>query len=169
LRHRQDKNLTAYLQHSINLVNLDSYLFAGKYTIFAHVIDGMDVLEKMERTPTGIKLPNSVCVLFLSQQWASCVQHHVCMCVGVIPVTTVGIMCKASCACVYVIPVTTVGIMCHASCVFVCVCACLLVTIMGIRQALYSLLTSISVADSSDKPSKEIRLKNITIHANPVA
>lgn len=47
----------------------------GKYTIFAHVIDGMDVLEKMERTPT----------------------------------------------------------------------------------------------DSSDKPSKEIRLKNITIHANPLA
>jgi len=33
---------------------------AGKYTIFAHVIDGMDVLEKMERTPTGDVLPNGV-------------------------------------------------------------------------------------------------------------
>jgi cyclophilin family peptidyl-prolyl cis-trans isomerase len=26
---------------------------AGKYTIFAHVIDGMDVLDKMEKVPVG--------------------------------------------------------------------------------------------------------------------
>jgi peptidyl-prolyl cis-trans isomerase-like 3 len=26
---------------------------AGKYTIFAHVIDGMEVLDKMEKVPVG--------------------------------------------------------------------------------------------------------------------
>jgi cyclophilin family peptidyl-prolyl cis-trans isomerase len=29
------------------------YNFAGKYTVFGHVIDGMDTLDKMERIPTG--------------------------------------------------------------------------------------------------------------------
>ena len=28
-------------------------LYAGKYTVFAHVIDGMDVLDKMEKIPSG--------------------------------------------------------------------------------------------------------------------
>ena len=33
---------------------------AGKYTIFAQVIDGLDVLDKMEKVPTGILwLPGS--------------------------------------------------------------------------------------------------------------
>ena len=27
--------------------------YAGKYTVFAHVIDGMDVLDKMEKIPSG--------------------------------------------------------------------------------------------------------------------
>jgi cyclophilin family peptidyl-prolyl cis-trans isomerase len=26
---------------------------AGKYTVFGHVIDGMDVLDRMEKVPTG--------------------------------------------------------------------------------------------------------------------
>ena len=28
-------------------------LAAGRYTIFGHVIDGLEVLDKMERVPTG--------------------------------------------------------------------------------------------------------------------
>lgn len=27
---------------------------AGKYTVFGHVIDGLDVLDKMEKVPTGM-------------------------------------------------------------------------------------------------------------------
>lgn len=27
--------------------------FVGKYTIFGHVIDGLDTLDKMERVPIG--------------------------------------------------------------------------------------------------------------------
>lgn len=32
---------------------LPFFFFTGKYTIFGHVIDGMDTLDKMERVPTG--------------------------------------------------------------------------------------------------------------------
>lgn len=28
-------------------------MLAGKYMIFGHVIDGMDVLDRMEKLPTG--------------------------------------------------------------------------------------------------------------------
>ena len=28
-------------------------LLTGKYTVFGHVIDGMDVLDRMEKVPTG--------------------------------------------------------------------------------------------------------------------
>jgi peptidyl-prolyl cis-trans isomerase-like 3 len=27
--------------------------YAGKFTIFGHIIDGMDTLDKIERVPTG--------------------------------------------------------------------------------------------------------------------
>jgi len=28
-------------------------MYTGKYTVFGHVIDGMDVLDRMEKVPTG--------------------------------------------------------------------------------------------------------------------
>lgn len=28
-------------------------MLAGKYTVFGHVIDGLDVLDRMEKVPTG--------------------------------------------------------------------------------------------------------------------
>ena len=31
-------------------------LAAGKYTVFGHIIDGVEVLDKMEKVPVGIEL-----------------------------------------------------------------------------------------------------------------
>ena len=32
----------------------------GKYTVFGHVIDGMEVLDKMEKVPTGDLVPRDM-------------------------------------------------------------------------------------------------------------
>ena len=32
----------------------------GKYTVFGHVIDGMEVLDKMEKIPTGDLVPRDL-------------------------------------------------------------------------------------------------------------
>ena len=47
------QNISAVHVQQRSQHDLQPLMAAGKYTIFAHVIDGMDVLEKMERTPTG--------------------------------------------------------------------------------------------------------------------
>ena len=43
----------ALLNRTHNLVVTTLHVQAGKYTVFGHVIDGMDVLDKMEKVPTG--------------------------------------------------------------------------------------------------------------------
>ena len=52
----------------------------GKYTVFGHVIDGMEVLDKMEKVPTGDLAFTGLCMVAKcsSAAWA-CNCCSVCM------------------------------------------------------------------------------------------
>jgi len=41
------------LIHCSHFVADFRHVYTGKYTVFGHVIDGMDVLDRMEKVPTG--------------------------------------------------------------------------------------------------------------------
>ena len=68
--------------HVIDMLTSCACPPAGKYTVFAHVIDGMDVLDKMEKIPSGAPQRKhlSEVAVFMAFVWCSTVHASTSSC-----------------------------------------------------------------------------------------
>ncbi len=115
----------------------------GKYTIMGQVIDGNDTLDKMEKIPVGEFLQSHLAWHKLRLQTPRAGKSSRNAALGSLLRRALSL--EPRMACMYV--------------ALVCIFA----------RALSNILTFAANAGAADRPLQEIRLRSVTIHANPMA